>query len=57
MFVWIADNAVTLITAAVVLAAIAVAVITLVRDKKRGSGGCSGNCAACGMCCRNGKKQ
>lgn len=55
MFEWISQNAVTLIASAAVLAVVALAVFALVRDKKRGSGGCTGNCASCPMCCCGGK--
>jgi hypothetical protein len=49
MFAWIADNAVTIIAIAAVLAAVGIAVRSLVKSKKRG--GCTGNCASCGMGC------
>ena len=55
---WIADNAVTIIAIAVLLVVIGIAVFSLVRDKKRKSCGCSGNCAVCGMgssCCEKRK--
>ena len=53
MFMWIADNAVTLITAGCVLAVIALAVRSLVRERKTaGKGGCTGNCATCSRGCR-----
>ncbi|MBR6916637.1 MAG: FeoB-associated Cys-rich membrane protein [Clostridia bacterium] len=51
MFAWIAQNAVTIIAALSVLLIAGFAVFVLVRDKKRGSGGCTGNCATCGMGC------
>ena len=51
MFEWIAENAATVIAAAVVLIVAGFAVFSLVKDKKRGSGGCTGNCATCGMGC------
>jgi len=51
MFAWIAENFITLITAAAVLIAVGSAVFSLVKDKKKGSGGCTGNCASCGACC------
>ena len=51
MIAWITENAVTLIAAAAVLALVAIAVFALVRERKRGSGGCTGNCASCGMGC------
>jgi len=51
MFAWIAENAVTLTACAIVLATIAAAIVSLVRDKKNKKGGCTGNCATCGMAC------
>ncbi len=51
MFAWIVENAVTLTACAIVLATIAVAIISLIRDKKNKKGGCTGNCATCGMAC------
>ena len=58
MFEWIADNAVTLIAAAAVLICAGLAVFSLVKSKKRGGcSSCTGNCAACGMCCSGGRKK
>ena len=51
MFAWIADNVPTIIALSGVLAVIGGAVFSLLKDKKRGSGGCTGNCASCGMAC------
>ncbi|MBQ7715457.1 MAG: FeoB-associated Cys-rich membrane protein [Clostridia bacterium] len=51
MFAWIADNVVTIAASAVLLLVVVFAVFVLVKDKKRGSGGCTGNCATCGMGC------
>lgn len=55
MFQWITDNAVTIIALAVILILVAVAIISLRKDKKK-SGGCTGNCANCGMCNHNSEK-
>ena len=57
MFAWIAENAVTLIACAVVLAVLATALISVIRDKKNRKGGCTGNCATCGMCCSHSEKK
>ena len=57
MFVWIANNAVTVVAVAVLLAVIGVAVFSIVRDKKKNKGGCTGNCATCGMGCSYGTKK
>ncbi len=51
MFAWIADNALTIAVAAVILALVGLAVFSLVKDKKSKKGGCTGNCASCGMGC------
>ena len=51
MFSWIADNAATIIAAAVVLILIGVAVFSLVKGKKKSSGVCTGDCAGCGAGC------
>jgi hypothetical protein len=51
MLAWIAENAVTVIAIAVVLVLIGAAVASLVKDKKNSKGGCTGDCASCGMGC------
>ena len=51
MFAWIAENAVTIIVIAIILVLIGVAVFSLLKDKKNKRGGCTGNCATCGMSC------
>ena len=57
MFAWIANNAVTIIVVAVLLILIGVAVFSVVKDKKNKKGGCTGNCATCGMGCSYNKKK
>ncbi len=57
MFEWISNNAVTVIAIAVILIVVGFAVFSLMRDRKRGSGGCTGNCATCGMGCSYGKSK
>ncbi len=57
MFAWIAENAATIITVSVVLILVGISVFSLIRDKKRKKGGCTGNCATCGMGCSFGKKE
>ncbi|MBQ9545204.1 MAG: FeoB-associated Cys-rich membrane protein [Clostridia bacterium] len=57
MLEWITQNFATLIALAAVLALVALAVFSLVKDKKRASGGCTGNCASCGLGCSCGKKK
>ena len=58
MFAWLAENAVTVIVIAVLLAAVGLAVFYLIKEKrkKQKSGGCTGNCATCGMNCSYNKK-
>ena len=56
MFDWIAQNAATIITVVVLLVVIGIALLSLLKDKKHRSGGCTGNCATCGMGCSYGKK-
>ena len=51
MFAWIAENALTVAVISVILAAAGLAVFSLVRDKKKKKGGCTGNCATCAMGC------
>ena len=57
MFVWLADNAVTVIVISVIIILIGIAVLSLIREKKNKSGGCTGNCATCGMGCSYSKKK
>ncbi len=57
MFAWIANNAVTIITVVLLLVVIGIALFSLLKDKKHKSGGCTGNCATCGMNCSSGKKE
>ena len=55
MFTWIAANAVTVIAILAVAVVIGLAVFALVKEKKNKTGGCTGNCATCGMACSYGK--
>ncbi|MBO7400769.1 MAG: FeoB-associated Cys-rich membrane protein [Clostridia bacterium] len=59
MFAWIADNALTIATVAAVLLMLGFALYSVIKDKKNSKGGCTGNCATCGMgcsCCGKKKK-
>ena len=56
MFAWVAENAATVITLAVVLLAIGSALFAIIKERKGSAGGCSGNCASCGGCCACKKK-
>ena len=51
MFAWIAENAVTIIVTAVLLAVVGIAVFALIKEKKSKKGCCTGDCASCGMGC------
>ena len=57
MFAWIAQNALTLAVCEVLLAAIAAAVLSIVKDKKNKKGGCTGSCATCGASCPYNRKK
>ena len=48
---WFAQNSTTIVTIAVLLIAVGIAVFSLIREKKRPHGTCTGNCATCGMGC------
>ena len=52
MFEWLAANLATIVVSLIVLAIVSLVVWKMVRDKKRGKGGCScgGDCGACGGC-------
>lgn len=49
MVAWIAENWLTLVVLAVVAAVVALAAISLLRDKKKGKSSCGGNCSACAL--------
>jgi len=51
MFAWIAENIITVIVIAALLLLVGLAAFALVREKKNKKGGCTGNCATCGMSC------
>lgn len=55
MLAWINANWVTLVALAAVAGIIALAVITLVKERKKGKSACGGKCASCpygGSCAR-----
>ena len=56
MFQWIAENALTVIVIAAVLAMAGAAVLSLVKGKKSKKCCCTGNCATCGMGCQHAVK-
>ena len=47
MLTWITDNLITILTLALLCALVALAVFSLVRDKKNGKGSCGGKCSSC----------
>lgn len=51
MVALISDLVITIAAGAVVLAVTGLAVFSVVKEKKKKSGGCTGNCATCGMGC------
>ena len=56
MFQWIGENVVTIVTVAILLAVLGLALYAVIKEKKKKTGGCTGNCATCGMGCSHGKK-
>ncbi len=57
MFEWIAGHTAAFIVIVVLLILVVLAVFSIVRNRKKGSGGCTGNCATCRMGCSGGKKK
>lgn len=49
MFTWIANNIWTIVICAVLVAVVALIVVSLVKDKKKGKSTCGCNCAHCAM--------
>ncbi len=57
MFAWFAENLATILTILVLTAVIGIAVYSIAKDKRNKSGGCTGNCASCGMGCSGSRKK
>lgn len=57
MFAWLAEHGITILALTVVLALILVAVFSLLKERKRPTGGCTGNCASCRMGCGQAEKK
>lgn len=57
MFEWIMQNLPTIIICSVIAAVVALIIIHMVKDKKRGKSSCGCGCSACAMkdCCHGGK--
>ena len=49
MLVWITDNLITIVTIAILLGLVSLAVLSLLRDKKSGIGTCGGKCNSCAL--------
>ncbi len=47
MLIWITDNLITIVTIAILLGLVFLAVLSLLRDKKSGKGSCGGKCSSC----------
>ena len=51
MLQWISTNIGTILISLLLLAAVALIIRSMMRDKKQGKSSCGGNCASCGGCC------
>lgn len=49
MLAWITDNLITILTLALLSALVALAILSLIRDKKSGLGSCGGKCSSCAL--------
>ncbi len=58
MLHWIGEQLPTILASLAVLALVALAIVSLYRDRKKGKCECGGNCGACAMCgsCHSCKK-
>jgi hypothetical protein len=56
MFDFLVNNAGTIIISAALLVILCFAVISIMKDKKKGKCSCGGNCGSCGMNCACRKK-
>ncbi len=50
MFAWIIENIATIIVSLILIAIVALIVVKLVSDKKKGKSSCGGNCSLCAGC-------
>lgn len=55
MLQWISTNIGTILISLLLLAAVALIIRSMMRDKKQGKSSCGGNCAGCASCgaCHN----
>lgn len=49
MFIWIMENAATIIISAVLLIAVAAVIFNMIRNKRKGKSSCGCGCAGCAM--------
>ena len=49
MITWISENIGTIVICAVLVAAVAAAIVKMVRDKKKGKSSCGCGCEGCAM--------
>lgn len=49
MFAWLAQNYVTILLCAGLIALVAAIIASLIRDKRQGRSSCGSNCAHCSM--------
>ena len=50
MLSWLAANLINILVSALIVLVVALAIRSLVRDKKAGKNSCGGNCGSCGVC-------
>ena len=50
MLTWLSANLANIVVSAILLAAAALAVRTMIRNKKAGKSSCGCDCASCGAC-------
>ena len=50
MLAWLSANLVNIVILAVLGLAVALAIRSMVRDRRAGQSACGGNCASCGAC-------
>lgn len=54
MLTWLSANGINIVILALVVLAAALAIRSLIRDKKAGRSSCGGDCASCQSACRRG---
>ena len=56
MIAWLSANIWTILITAALALVVALIVVSLIRDRRRGKHVCGGNCANCKMCCSGAAK-